>query len=183
MPESQEPAPNTDPLPAGFGGGSSLRPELVSLTHHAFQLRSQHRHALHPIEAALQYHRASPEGSGAACDVSVGFEQAEGIYRTGAQGLRRSESPPLAQQLRELSRLSAVDRAGRKALRKWAIESGQVLDESDHDENVVRLPETGELAVIDPYISLARRGTWAAIKLAEIGFPTPDDDPLTITDP
>jgi hypothetical protein len=52
-----------------------------------------------------------------------------------------------------------------------------VLAHDLHDENVVRLPETGELAVIDPYISLSRRGTWAAIKLAEIGFPTPDDDP------
>jgi Serine/Threonine/Tyrosine Kinase found in polyvalent proteins len=53
-----------------------------------------------------------------------------------------------------------------------------VLAHDLHDENVVRLPETGELAVIDPYISLARRGTWAAIKLAEVGYPIPPDDPL-----
>jgi hypothetical protein len=46
-----------------------------------------------------------------------------------------------------------------------------------HDENVVRIPETDALAVIDPYIALARKGTWAAIKLAEVGFPTPPDDP------
>ena len=52
-----------------------------------------------------------------------------------------------------------------------------VLAHDLHDENVVRLPETGELAIIDPYISLVRRGTWAAIKLAEVGYPTPPDDP------
>jgi hypothetical protein len=52
-----------------------------------------------------------------------------------------------------------------------------VLAHDLHDENVVRIPDTGELAVIDPYISLARRGTWAAIKLAEVGFTTPPDDP------
>ena len=47
-----------------------------------------------------------------------------------------------------------------------------------HDENVIRLQETAHLVVIDPFICLARRGTWAAIKLAEIGLPTPPDDPL-----
>ncbi|WP_353567960.1 hypothetical protein [Haloferula sargassicola] len=51
-----------------------------------------------------------------------------------------------------------------------------VLAHDLHDENVVRIPETAGLAVIDPYISLARAGTWAAIKLAEIGYPTPPDD-------
>jgi hypothetical protein len=213
------------------------------LTLQAFQLRSSGHYALHPVEAALQYYGASAEGSGAACDASVGFEQAEGVYRAGSQGLRLSEVPQLPQQLRELSRLSAVDRAGRKALRSWAADISLTIHEADflnrwetqgrpggaehqvyhdkdsnrwfkrlyrcvnsstlgdylarmrlhavlfpdpvtgllahdlHDENVVRLPETGELAVIDPYISLSRKGTWAAIKLAEIGFPTPDDDP------
>ncbi len=53
-----------------------------------------------------------------------------------------------------------------------------VLAHDIHDENVVRIPETEDLAVIDPYISLARLGTWAAIKLAEVGFPTPPDDPI-----
>ncbi len=48
-----------------------------------------------------------------------------------------------------------------------------------HDENVVRLPDTDELAVIDPYVSLARKGTWAAIKLMEIGYPAPPDDAPT----
>jgi hypothetical protein len=42
----------------------------------------------------------------------------------------------------------------------------------------VRLPEAAGLAVIDPYISLARIGTWAAFKLAEVGFPLPPDDSL-----
>ena len=45
-----------------------------------------------------------------------------------------------------------------------------------HDENVVRLRGTDELVVIDPFICLARRGTWAAFKLAEIGLPEPPDD-------
>jgi hypothetical protein len=51
-----------------------------------------------------------------------------------------------------------------------------ILAHDLHDENVVRMPGTNELAVIDPCISLVRRGTWAAIKLAEIGYPPPDDD-------
>jgi hypothetical protein len=283
-----------------------------SLTLRAFQLRSSQLYALHPIEAALQYHGASAQGTGASCDAAVGFEQAEGYYRAGAQGVRLSEIPQLPQQIRELSRLSFIDRAGRKALRKWATDTDQVIDEANflrrwteqgkpggaehqvlhdkasnrwfkrlyhgvnsstlgdylvrmrlhavlfpesayrlegftinpkskelapvvsqphievdmtrplvaksetddlmasmgfasirllhdglpddgyfaylhpvsgvlahdlHDENVVRIPDTGELAVIDPYISLARRGTWAAIKLAEVGFTTPPDDP------
>lgn len=283
-----------------------------SLTLRAFQLRSSQLYALHPIEAALQYHGASAQGTGASCDAAVGFEQAEGYYRAGAQGVRLSEIPQLPQQLRELSRVSFIDRAGRKALRKWATDTDQVIDEANflrrwneqgkpggvehqvfhdkasnrwfkrlyhgvnsstlgdylvrmrlhavlfpesayrlegftinpkskelapvvsqphievdttrplvaksetddlmasmgfasirllhdglpddgyfaylhpvsgvlahdlHDENVVRIPDTGELAVIDPYISLARRGTWAAIKLAEVGFTTPPDDP------
>jgi hypothetical protein len=54
-----------------------------------------------------------------------------------------------------------------------------VLAHDLHDENVVRLPETDALAVIDPYISLARLGTWAAIKLAQVGYPTPPDAPLS----
>jgi hypothetical protein len=53
-----------------------------------------------------------------------------------------------------------------------------VLAHDLHDENVVRLPETEGLAVIDPYIAVARSGTWAALKLAEVGFaPPPDDSP------
>ena len=34
-----------------------------------------------------------------------------------------------------------------------------VLVHDLHDENVVRMQETGELAVIDPFITLARTGT------------------------
>lgn len=293
-------------------------PVLPGLTLQAYQLRSQGHHAIHPVEAAVQYHRATTEGTGAPCDSAVGFEQAENHYRAGAQGLRLSEIPQLPQQLRELSRLSVTDHAGRKALREWSSVEGLIIDEADflrhwkqqgrlggaehqvyhdkhtnrwfkrlyhgvnsstlgdylvrmrlhavlfpesayrlegfttnpknkelapvvsqahidvdtsrppvskqetddlmaaigfapvqllhngvcddgyfaylhpvtgtlahdlHDENVVRIPDTGELAVIDPYISLARRGTWAAIKLAEIGFPTPDDDPAPTPEP
>lgn len=47
-----------------------------------------------------------------------------------------------------------------------------------HDENVVRLEGTDALVVIDPFICLARRGTWAALKLSEIGLPEPPDDLL-----
>ena len=308
--------PEPDPIPrrtpAGAADGSGSAPSLSVLTLQAFQLRSQHRYALHPVEAALQYHGPSTQGTGAPGDPAVGFEQAEGHYRAGSQGLRLSEIPQLPQQLRELSRLSVVDRAGRKALRKWGAEADLVIDEAEffrrwqeqgkpggaehqvfhdknsnrwfkrlyhgvnsstlgdylarmrlhavlfpesayrlegftinpkskelapvvsqahievdttrppvskeetddlmaslgfapvqlihdgvlddgyfaylhpesgvlahdlHDENVLRLPETGELAIIDPYISLARRGTWAAIKLAEVGYSTPPDDP------
>jgi hypothetical protein len=310
-PEPPQPDSSSRQTQAGCGDDSASRPALPALTLQAFQLRSHHRHALHPIEAALQYHRAEAdipgeEGHGGCC-----FEEAEAHYRAGAQGLRLSEIPQLPQQLRELSRLGIVDRAGRKALRKWAEGSGHLIDEERflrlwkaqgnrggaehqvyhdqdsgrwfkrlyhgvnsstlgdyltrmrlhavlfpetayrlegftinpkskelapvvsqphvevdtthplvaksetddlmatmgfapvqlihdgilddgyfaylhpvtgvlahdlHDENVVRLPETGDLAVIDPYISLARRGTWAAIKLAEVGYPTPPDD-------
>lgn len=307
-----EPDPIPHRTPAGAADGHGSPPSLPALTLQAFQIRSQQRYALHPVEAALQYHGPPTQGASAPCDPAVGFEQAEGHYRAGSQGLRLSEIPQLPQQLRELSRLSVVDRAGRKALRRWGAESDLVIDEAEflrrwreqgkpggaehqvfhdkdsnrwfkrlyrgvnsstlgdylvrmrlhavlfpesayrlegftvnpkskelapvvsqahievdttrppvtkgetddlmscmgfapvqlthngipddgyfaylhpvtgvlahdlHDENVVRMPETGELAVIDPYISLARRGTWAAIKLAEIGHPAPPDDP------
>jgi hypothetical protein len=281
----------------------------------AFELRSKGNYALHPVESVVQYHRAEAELPGEEGHEGFGFEQAEGHYRAGAQGLRLSEVPQLPQQLRELSRLVPVDRAGRKALRKWAEDTHLVIDEADffriwrqqgerggaehqvyhdqergfwfkrlyhgvnqstlgdylarmrlhatlfpetayrlegftinpkskelapvvsqphvevdtgrspvsreetddlmagmgfapirlmhdgivddgyfaylhpvtgilahdlHDENVVRLPEGEELAVIDPYVSLVRRGTWAAIKLAEVGYPPPPDDVSTI---
>ena len=286
---------------------------LTVLTFQAFQLRSEDRYALHPVEAALQYHRDQAEIPGAKSHGGIDFEEAEAHYRAGAQGLRLSEIPQLPQQLRELSRLGPTDRSGRKALRKWAEDHVHVFDEDRffqswiaqskrggaehqvyheqeagrwikrlyqgvnlstlgdylarmrlhavlfpetayrlegftinpknkelapvvsqphvevdttrplvsksetddlmaamgfapvrfmhdgvlddgyfaylhpvtgvlahdlHDENVVRLPESDGLAVIDPYISLARRGTWAAMKLAEIGYPTPPDDPF-----
>jgi hypothetical protein len=279
----------------------------------ALELRSQHRYAIHPVEAVVQPFRAEADIPYQQGHGELRFEQAEAHYRSGAQGLRLSEIPQLPRQLRELSRLSPVDRAGRKALRQWAEESGLVIDESRffqtweaqgkrggaehqvyydeqcgrwfkrlyhgvnhstlgdylirmrlhgvlfpetayrlegftinprskelapvvsqphvevdttqplvskaetqdlmaaigfapiqlkhegvlddgyfaylhpvtgilahdlHDENVVRLPEAGGLAVIDPYISLARDGTWAAFKLAEVGFPLPPDDSL-----
>ncbi len=307
MPAPESPD-STNPFRQPLGG---MEPSgLISA---AFQLRSQHRYALHPVEAALQYHRAAAEIPGEEGHGARGFEQAEAIYRTGTQGLRLPEIPQLPQQLRELSQLGAVDRAGRKTLRKWVEDHGYAFDETRfsrcweaqgkrggaehqvfydaetgrwfkrlyhgvnfstlgdylvrmrlhavlfpetayrlegftinpkskelapvvsqphvevdttrplvtkpetddlmaamgfasvrllhegvpddgyyaylhpvtgvlahdlHDENVVRLPDSDALAVIDPYIALARRGTWAAIKLAEIGLPTPPDDPM-----
>lgn len=311
MPCSNEPCDEYRPHPDGAESGAQAWPSLASLTSQAFQLRCHQHHALHPVEAALQYHRASAEISGEEGHGGCGFEEAEAHYRAGAQGLRLSEIPQLPQQLRELSRLSSVDRAGRSALRKWAQEQDLVFDETRffqrweiqgkrggvehqvyydaetgrwfkrlyhgvnsstlgdylgrmrlhavlfpetgyrlegftinaknkelapvvsqphveidtsrplvtkletddlmasmgfasvqlmhegirddgyyaclhpvtgvlthdlHDENVVRIPETDALAVIDPYISLARIGTWAALKLAEIGYPIPPDD-------
>jgi len=311
MPCSNEPCDENRPHPDGAESGAQAWPSLASLTSQAFQLRYNHHHALHPVEAALQYHRASAEISGEEGHGGCGFDEAEAHYRAGAQGLRLSEIPQLPQQLRELSRLSSVDRAGRTALRKWAQEQDLVFEETRffqrweiqgkrggvehqvyydaetgrwfkrlyhgvnsstlgdylgrmrlhavlfpetgyrlegftinaknkelapvvsqphveidtsrplvtkletddlmasmgfasvqlmhegirddgyyaylhpvtgvlahdlHDENVVRIPETDALAVIDPYISLARIGTWAALKLAEIGYPIPPDD-------
>jgi hypothetical protein len=281
------------------------------LTLHAFQLRSNHQYALHPVEAVIQYFRSKAETSGQKGDGCIGFEEAEAQYRRGAQGLRLSEIPELPQQLRELSRLASVDRAGRKSVRLWAENSGYIIDEAQflsnwqaqgkrggaehqvyydqnssrwfkrlyhnvnnstlgdylvrmrlhtvlfpetsyrlegftinsknkdlapvvsqhhvqvdinrplvskaetddlmttmgfapiklmhneviddgyfaylhpitgvlahdiHDENVVHIPECEDLAIIDPYISVARCGTWAALKLAETGYPIPPDD-------
>lgn len=303
-PESSQPD-------AATSGDMGNGPALSTLTHQAFQLRSANRYALHPIEAVLQYLRADPEGHGEKGYGGGGFEEAEAHYRAGAQGIRLSEIPELPQQLRELSRLVAIDRAGRKSIRNWAEQHGQVLDETGffnrwndqgkrggaehqvyhdqktgrwfkrlyygvssstlgdylvrmrlhaalfpetayrlegftinpknkdlapvvsqphvevdthrplvtrnetddlmatmgfasvrlihngvpddgyfaylhpvtgilahdlHDENVVRLPGSDDLAVIDPFLSLARRGSWAAIKLAEVGHPPPPDD-------
>jgi len=309
MPDADTPDPDS---PHHHQGGEDDRTVSSGLISAAFQLRSSHRYALHPVEAALQYHRSPAEVIGAEGHGAGGFEQAEVIYRTGTQGLRLPEVPQLPQQLRELSRLSATDRAGRKALRIWAEGNSGVFDEALffarwneqgkrggaehqvyfdeescrwfkrlyhgvnqgtlgdylvrmrlhaalfpetayrlegftihpkskelapvvsqphvevdtarplvtrpetddlmatigfapvqlihngalddgyyaylhpvtgvlahdlHDENVVHLPESDALVVIDPYISLARRGTWAAMKLAEVGFPIPPDDP------
>lgn len=129
--------------------------------------------------------------------------------RTGAQGLRLSEIPKLSENLRELSRLGIVDRAGRSALRRWVEDIGPVFDECKflaawvsqgrrvgqstmfttirsrgvgsndlYDEDVVRVPDSNALAVIDPFISLARRGSWAGIKQAEIGQSPPADESL-----
>ena len=167
----------------------TLLPPFPPLIARAFQLRSQGRYALHPIETAFHHHRATTEGLGEEGDRDLGFAEAESHYRAGAQGLRLSEIPQLPQQLRELSRLGVVDRAGRKSLRKLMHDGVRddgyfaylhpvtgVLAHDLHDENVVRLYGTDEPAVIDPYISLVRKGSWAAIKLAEVGFPTPPDD-------
>jgi Serine/Threonine/Tyrosine Kinase found in polyvalent proteins len=303
------------PWPAPSPARSTV-PTFPALTLQAFQLRSENRYALHPIEATLQYFRAHAEISGDEGHGGFDFRQAEANYRAGTQGLRLSEIPQLPEQLRGLSRLAAIDRAGRKALGKWAEEHHRVIDEDGflqhwqaqgqrggaehqvyhdqetgrwikrlyhgvnsstlgeylarmrlhavlfpetayrlegftihpksrelapvvsqphvevdttrppvhqaetdnlmavmgfapiqlfhdgvpdngyfaylhpvtgllahdlHDENVVRLPDSYGLAVIDPYLSLARRGTWAALKLAETGLPTPPDDPFQET--
>jgi len=166
--------PIPSPLPRPGGAGEGLT--LSGLTLQAFQIRSSHRYALHPVEAALQYHRATAEIPSEEGHGGCGFAEAEAHYRAGAQGLRLPEIPQLPQQLRELSRFGALDRAGRKSLRKWAQDHGHILDEGRFLDQW-DIPESEDLAVIDPYIALARLGTWAAIKLAEVGYPTPPDDP------
>lgn len=314
----QMPADPRPDSPLGPSPGRSAAAETVAgeafpaLTLQALVLRSLGRYAAHPIEAALFHHRAEAEAFGEEGDGCFGFKAAEGHYRAGAQGLRLSEIPQLPRNIRELSRLGGVERAGRKALRKWAENHAHGFDEASffrkwedqgrrggaehqvfhdqssgrwfkrlyhgvnhstlgdylarmrlhsvlfpetayrlegftinakskdlapvvsqphvevdtsrplvskaetddlmaamgfapvqlmhdgiqddgyfaylnpisgvfahdlHDENVVRMPGTDELAVIDPYISLACAGAWAAIKLAEIGYPPPPDDP------
>jgi hypothetical protein len=310
-PDDQPPAEQVDHREPDEPADIIDQPSLSTLTLQALELRAVGRYALHPIEAVLLHHRAEPAGSGEESLCGIGFQDAEGHYRAGAQGLRLSEIPQLPANLRELTRLAGSDRAGRKALRKRAEVSGFVIDEAAflshwenqgkpggaehqvyhdqiqgrwfkrlyhgvnhatlgdylarmrlhavlfpetayrlegftinpkskelapvvsqahievaterplvsksetddlmatmgfapvqlmhdgvrddgyyaylhpvtgvlvhdlHDENVVRLRGSGELAVIDPYISLARRGTWAGLKLAEIGYPPPPDD-------
>jgi hypothetical protein len=284
------------------------------LTRQALQLRFQNRHALHPIEntlCAFRHLTGDPSEDG---DGGLGFRSAEINYRAGAQGLPLPQVPQLPQSLVQLTRLTVLDFAGRKHLRRWAATHGHTCDEAEfqrrwqeqgrlggaehhvyydeatdrwwkrfyfsinsstlgeyfqrmrlhaalfpstayrlegfainpkskalapivsqphiavditappvsrgevsaamallgctplqlryegivddgyfayyhapsgilvydlHDENVVRMRLTGELAVIDPFISLARQGTWAALKLAEVGIGVPPDDPVS----
>jgi len=109
VPEPDLP-PHRPPLPVEED--SAPAPGLRDLISQALELRSHCRYALHPVEAVIQYHRATAEISGEESHGGLHFEQAEAHYRAGAQGLRLSEVPQLPQQLRELSRLSAVDRNG-----------------------------------------------------------------------
>jgi hypothetical protein len=96
----------------------------------ALEPRSQHRYALRPIEAVVQHFRTQADSPCQQGHGELRFEQAEAHYRAGAQGLRLSEIPQLPRQFRELSRVFTVGRAGRKALRQWAEESGSVMDEA-----------------------------------------------------
>ena len=111
---------------------SSASPSgIAALISRALELRSHSHYALHPVEAVIQYHRDPAENPGAESHGGLDFEQAEANYRAGAQGLRLSEIPQLPQQLRELSRLVAVDRAGRKTLRQWVEEKSFIVDEAE----------------------------------------------------
>lgn len=129
MPDCQVPDPEPERRPFGARDGSGSDRVLAGFTLQAFQIRANDRHAIHPVEAALQYFRARAEVSGDKGHGGCGFEEAEGHYRAGAQRLRLSEIPQLAEQLRELSRLGPLDRAGRKAIAAWAEGSGFVLEE------------------------------------------------------
>jgi hypothetical protein len=101
-----------------------------SLTREAIRRRSCGRYAAHPIEAALQHHRTRPPSAGTDGHAHDDFCAVEGIYRTGAQRVSLFESPLLAEILSALSRLTAVDRAGRAQIREWAAEQGVLMDES-----------------------------------------------------
>jgi hypothetical protein len=57
------------------------------------------------------------------------------------------------------------------------MENGHVIDE---DVFLQHWKAQGQRGGANTYISLARFGTWAAIKLAEVGYPTPPDDPPPI---
>ncbi len=72
---------------------------LADLTRQALVLSSKDRYALHPIEAALQYHRAEAHLPDEEGDSGLCFAEAEAHYRAGAQGLRLPEIPQLAQHL------------------------------------------------------------------------------------
>ncbi len=103
---------------------------FLALTNQALELRWKGRYALHPAETALLHHRAEAEIIGEEGHGGLSLEQAEAHYRAGAQGLRLSEIPQLPRNLAGLSRLEIVDRAGRKALRKWVEDCGYVVDEA-----------------------------------------------------
>ena len=115
--------------PVPGDGKTASAPGIAGLISRALKIRSLGRHALHPVEAVVQYHRDSAEIPGEEGHGGSDFEQAEAQYRAGAEGLRLSEIPQLPRRLRELSRLSTVDRAGRRTLRRWVEETGRVIDE------------------------------------------------------
>ena len=104
------PVPDNPQLPPSANGSADstgYRQDLGDLTLQAFDLRSKHHYALHPVEAVIRYFRPEAEGLGQESNGRICFEEAETQYRAGAQGLRLSEIPQLPQQLRELSRLIA----------------------------------------------------------------------------
>ena len=68
------------PHPDGAEFGVQVGTSLPSLTFQAFQLRFQQHHAVHPVESALQYHRASAEIPGEEGHGGAGFEEAEAHY-------------------------------------------------------------------------------------------------------
>jgi hypothetical protein len=111
-----------------------MQPEIPSAdeltAHDAFRFRQEGKYAVHPVEAALRYHRSQAEKSGSQSHGGLDFESAEILYRASAQGLRLSEIPQLPQSLAELSRLGALDRAARSGLRQHIEIHGPVYGES-----------------------------------------------------
>ena len=99
-----------------------MQPEIPSAdeltAHDAFRFRQEGKYAVHPVEAALRYHRSQAEKSGSQSHGGLDFESAEILYRASAQGLRLSEILQLPQSLAELSRLGALDRAACSGLRR-----------------------------------------------------------------
>ena len=110
-------------------------PKPEFLTQQAFQLRLQNRYAHHPVEATLRHFCADAKiGSGQGYP-GYDFESAETIYRAGAQGLRLPQIPELPEKAHHLSRLSVLDRAGRRALRRWVETHGPIIDDHAFQTN------------------------------------------------
>ena len=83
-------------------------PSADELTAQAFRFRKKGRYTAHPVEAALRYHCAQAEKSGAESHGGLDFESAEVLYRAGAQGLRLSEIPQLPQSIPEIALSSTL---------------------------------------------------------------------------
>ena len=128
---NMHPQANSEPEHSSAARSEELTqaPLLNDLISAAFALRSQQRYALHPVEPTLRHLRAEAETNGTESGGQFDFEQAESVYRRGAQGLRLSQIPKLPEKISELSRLGNVDRAGRKAVRYWAEANDLVIPE------------------------------------------------------
>lgn len=121
-------------------------PPLAALTRQALEARIQCSYARHPVHPAVDRFRdgfPSPGSEGVAC---LDFESAEGVYRSGAQGVRLSQVPQLPESVAQLSRLSGVDQAGRRAIRSWIEAEGTFHIE---DEFLARWEAQGRIGGVE----------------------------------
>lgn len=77
-----------------------------ALTFGALHLRYSHRYAAHPVENTLRYFGDLPGSPSEESHGSLDFQSAEGVYRTGPQGLPLPQIPQLPQSVVELTRPS-----------------------------------------------------------------------------